>query len=185
MATSGLWQNVPKGFININGENISLQDLPAYNERQRQQSLIDYEKSLQDKQAKQALDNKYGFGSSSTGGNQSSTASIGIGGIGGIDDITKQAKDLAQFRLGLDFQQMDKSALLREQESANNFGRTTKLTDQTKGWERLINTDTQDAITKRNTDTLTTQKDMQNTGINQENFAARRAIGLASRRLGG
>lgn len=118
------------------------------------------------------------------GGTQSSSANIGIGGIGGIGDITKQAKDLAQFRLGLDFQQMDKSALLREQESANNFGRTTKLTDQTKGWERTINNDTQNAMTRRNTDVINKEKDMQNTGINQENFATRRAIGLASRGLG-
>ena len=122
--------------------------------------------------------------STGTNSSASANASLGISGIGGIEDITKQAKDLAQFRLGLDFQQMDKSAGLREQESANNFGRTTKLTDQTYNWQRLINQDTQGAQTQRNTDTLNTQKQMQATDIDQQNFNTRRAIGLASRRLG-
>lgn len=127
---------------------------------------------------------------SNSGGNtginsNSSNNSLSVGGIGGIDDVTKSAKDLAQFRLGLDFQQMDKSAGLREQESANNFGRTTKLTDQTYGWQRNINADTQNALTQRNTDTLNKQSEMQKTGIEQDNFNTRRAIGLATRRIGG
>lgn len=130
------------------------------------------------------LQNQNTITGTGTGGIKSTTPGIGIGGIGNIEDITKQAKDLAEFRLGLDFRGMDKTASLREAESANNFGRTQKLTDQTFNWQRLINQDTEGAKTQRNTDQLNTQQRLQSNQINQENLAARRAIGLASKRLG-
>lgn len=122
---------------------------------------------------------------SSTNDNDSvNSSSFVVGGLSGIDDITKQAKDMAEFRLGLDFRGMDKAAQLRENESQANFGRTSKLTDQTFNWQRMINQDTEDARTQRNTNTLNRDREAQTMGIDQENFATRRAIGLASRRLG-
>jgi hypothetical protein len=123
-----------------------------------------------------------------------------IGGIGSLfgrrSDPTKQAKELAAQRLTLDkdfaafnqaleFEKMQRALELREQESQANFGRQFRLNDQTANWQRLINQDTEGARTQRNTDQLNTQQRLQSNQINQENFAARRAIGLASRRLGG
>lgn len=175
---------MPEGYVRVNGQLVKRENWNPWDSY-----LADYEKDLQGRSAKRDLEERYGFGSSSGDGSSSSSGSgsfgLNIGGFGGIDDITNRAKDLAQFRLGLDFQQMDKAAGLRENEAQNNFGRTTKLTDQTYNWQRLINQDTEGARTQRNTDQLNTQKFMQQRGIDQDNFATRRAIGLASRRLGG
>lgn len=121
---------------------------------------------------------------STSSDNNSQQPGVSIGGLSGIDDITKQAKDMAEFRLGLDFRGMDKAAQLRENESQANFGRTSKLADQTFNWQRMINQDTEGAKTQRNTDILNREREAQTMGIDQENFATRRAIGLASRRLG-
>lgn len=155
-----------------------------------------------DRKARERLNEIYGFsqnqfsnnsntgtsgttgGSNNSGGSSNANNFLGIGFGGGIDGLTQNAKDLAEFRLGLDFRGMDKAAGLRETESANNFGRTTKLTDQTFDWQRLINNDTQGAMTQRNTDTLQNQRQLQSADLGFQDNNIRRAIGLASRRLG-
>jgi hypothetical protein len=122
----------------------------------------------------------------STSSANSSTDSTGLlGSLSGLGDATAAAKDLAQFNVGITNQEAQNAAALRETESQNNFGRTTKLTDQTYGWQNTINQNTQDALTKRNTDQLDTQKQMQNTDIGQQNYNTQRAIGLATQKIGG
>lgn len=141
------------------------------------------------------------------GGNQNTSNSGLFGGVsgntssnnasslfGGLGDLTKsdgykslvdQAKDMAQFRLGLDKDQAQFSYGLRDKEAEGNFGRQFKLDTQQRQFDRDINTDTQSALTQRLDKELNNRLQQQQTGINQENFATNRAIRLASRRLGG
>lgn len=126
-----------------------------------------------------------GIGGLSTSGNNSSSSSSSSLSTGDyLTSATDSAKSLAEFNLGLDKQRARYSRDLREEESQADFGRTTKLTDQTKGWERNINLDTQNAATERTKYEQDRLRDQQIKQIDQENFSTNRAINLASRNLG-
>jgi hypothetical protein len=144
-----------------------------------------------------------GNSQSSNTSNSSSSNTLGINGIG---DITNTAKDLARFRLDLDKDMGGFSSGLRDKEFNNNltrqkdlegfqaglgetraqsdFGRTTKFTDQTYGWQQRLNQDTQNAMTGRLEKELTNRRDIQSSDQNFQNFNTQRAVNLASRRLG-
>jgi hypothetical protein len=110
---------------------------------------------------------------------QSGTA---LGGTFG--DLTKQAKDLAEFNLGLNQRQGEFDFDKRNREFDANTGRQMRVNEQQNKWQSDLNRETQEAQTKRLGLQIEGQDRQQRTGIDQENFATDRAVRLASRRLG-
>jgi hypothetical protein len=135
-----------------------------------------------------SLQNGDSSSSSSDSSSSSNTTSNGInffGGTGGsLDDYTKQAKDLAQFNLGLSEGQSTFDQGLRNQDADLNLKRQQQLNDQTYGWQEKINNDTQDALTGRLNSQLQNNLQLQQGQIDQQNNTLGRAIALASSRLG-
>jgi hypothetical protein len=132
----------------------------------------------------------YGMSSRSDGSGNSSTSSSSnslgniLGGDFGIDSMTNRAKDLAQFRLGLDKDQANFSAGLRENESKNNFGRQTSFEDQQQRGRMDLEGLTQNALTGRLEKELNNRLTQQQKGFDQSNLQTTRAMNLASKRLG-
>lgn len=132
--------------------------------------------------------NNSSSGSSSDSSNSSSSSgsSNGLGlGSGNLDDYTNQAKNLAQFNLGLTENQSTFDQNLRNQDADLNLGRQKQLNDQTYGWQQNINNDTQNALSSRLNSQLQNNLQLQQGQIDQQNNTLGRAISLASTRLGG
>jgi hypothetical protein len=121
--------------------------------------------------------------SSNSSSNKNSLSSF-LGGDFGIDSMTDRAKDLAQFRLGLDKDQANFSAGLRENESKNNFGRQTSFEDQQQRGRMDLEGLTQNALTGRLEKELNNRLTQQQKGFDQSNLQTTRAMNLASKRLG-
>lgn len=124
-----------------------------------------------------------GGGSSSSSSNLfgSSGSLFGSGGVGA--GLIDQAKDLANFRLGLDERQGTFSAGLRETEAQNNFGRNFKLADQQIVGQTGLENLRQNATTQRQTQQLTSQQLMQQKGFDQQNQYRAQSASLALRGL--
>jgi hypothetical protein len=101
-----------------------------------------------------------------------------------LDSITNRAKDMAQFRLGLDKDQATFYGGLRETEAKNNFGRTTSFEDQQQRGRVDLTNIQQNALTGRLERELSNRLTQQQKGFDQSNLQTNRAISLASRRLG-
>jgi hypothetical protein len=104
---------------------------------------------------------------------------------GTFGDLTKQAKELAEFNLGLNQRQGEFDFDKRNKEFDANTGRQMRVNEQQNKWQSDLNRETQEAQTKRLGLQIEGQDRQQRTGIDQENFATDRAVRLASRRLGG
>jgi hypothetical protein len=181
-----------------------LQDNKTSFERQNQLSALRNEYSWQkylhdnktsfEKQNQLSSNQRSGLEGTGAGGNSSSSSSSLFGSVGGIDDYTDRAKDLARFRLGLDQDQATFFRGLREQESQSDFGRTTQLRDvdfqnqfkigdqQITGQKDLENI-RQDATTGRTQMQLDNQRAMQEAGFGQQNLFRAQSAALALRRL--
>jgi hypothetical protein len=125
-------------------------------------------------------------GGSATGGLQSLGANNGSFNFqtGTFGDLTKQAKELAEFNLGLNQRQGEFDFDKRNKEFDANTGRQMRVNEQQNKWQSDLNRETQEAQTKRLGLQIEGQDRQQRTGIDQENFATDRAVRLASRRLG-
>lgn len=165
-------------------------------EDRQNQYLQDLESQYKLQTKANDLKNRYGVddsGSVSRNFSSNSSSNFGSGSGSGfgltgnysLDDMTERAKDMARFRLGLDQEQAKFSRGLREEESQSDFGRKLKEIDTTfAGQERLSNI-TQNAQTGRLEKELANRIQQQDKTIGQQNLMTTRAIGLASRRLGG
>lgn len=142
----------------------------------------------------------------SSGGSSSSASSSLFGDTGiNFDQATNAAKDIANFRLGLDQKQALFSRGLREDEAQSDFGRTTALRDidfsqnyrladqqiggqyklgeqQITGQKDITNIQ-QSATTDRLQRQLDSQQTMQKSGFDQQNLYRAQSAALALRGL--
>lgn len=140
-----------------------------------------------DKRNASSYDSNGNFTGGISGSNSSSSSNLGLNSFlndSTLDGVTNRAKDLAQFRLGLDKDQAGFSAGLRETEAKNNFGRTTSFEDQQQRGRVDLTNITQNALTGRLNSELSNRLTQQQKGFDQSNLQTNRAIGLASKRLG-
>lgn len=127
-----------------------------------------------------------GSSASSSGSNTSSTSSTGSlfgslnGNFGGLVD---QAKDLAQFNLGLSKDQAQFYRGLREDEAQADFGRNFKLQDQQIIGQKDLTNIQQSATTDRLQRQLDSQQTMQQRGFDQQNLFRAQSAALALRGL--
>jgi hypothetical protein len=119
------------------------------------------------------------------GSNNSSSSSTGSSSslFGNLSDYTAQAKDLAQFNLGLNKDQETFDSGLRETEAQNDFGRNYKLADQQIGGQKDITNIQQGATTDRLQRQLNSQQTMQKSGFDQQNLYRAQSAALALRGL--
>jgi hypothetical protein len=103
---------------------------------------------------------------------------------GTFGDLTKQAKDLAEFNLGLNQRQADFDFEKRNKEFDNNTARQQRINEQQNTWQSALNRETQDAQTKRLDMQIQGQNRQQDVANQQQNFMTGNAVRLASRRLG-
>lgn len=151
-------------------------------------NLAEYEKALQNAQARRSLDEKY-FGTGT--GNVATNGAIGAGSgsatniFGGADfnslagDAVNRAKDLALFRQQLDRRMGNFSFGLRDKEATRDFGFNTKLQGQQIAGTQALENTRQGAETLRLDKTLGSQHLMQQKQFDQDNLFRANSAALA------
>lgn len=104
---------------------------------------------------------------------------------GTFGDATQQAKDLAEFNLGLNERQSQSDLIKRSKEFEENTARQMRVNEQQNKWQSDLNRETQEAQTNRLKLQIEGQNRQQDVGNLQQNLMTSSAVRLASRGLGG